>query len=824
MFNFDYIPEELKKLKNWLLWSEITTEYGFPEILPCDINGRPLKLLDLNTDESLLRPFDDVLKQAIQLNFDGGVGGIGFLITPELPYFLIEFEKVNDSILTRVGSFSEILPENKGVHILVKLKTKKSTDLQFFIFTGKRYRNFTIREFGSIDDVFNLISGDKENVERKENEKNEKDYETHYYSKFIYHDKYYNQIKEENSYSFVVFNEEGNIIESVKELIINEYDKPIKILPAPQIAERKTDLLLQEFGESDPIKFPGYPMDFDRPIDLFNEIRSFIHRYVELKELDEILITIYVIQSSVFDLVKKFTFPLLHVLGPYGRGKTRLLTVLNYIIPYSLYTDDIKAPAVKRVAQLYNPVLVVDEKGQMDSDLRAILNARYNRNAMILNANKEIQKGFAGIIAYRIPGPMILAGREVFNDPAIESKSFQVNMNFELSREDIPRNLKGDILTNFIKDAEIIRAKLMSFRIKYFKKINDLINQEPEWLKEYEKIAEPRLYELISSLSDILNIIPELEQDIRKIIEQQIIENVLVAQETPEGTIAKIFIDIIKDWVNGKEKEDPSQEVENIKEYEINGKKYKGIYLKAIYNEIGENYKQVTGRILSQMGLNTDRPRIKISYFDKNENNNKEKTKRISFVRLPSLKVLLSLFKRYDVEYINMMIKLRKICITEDFEKIDFEKVKKTLDEIDEMDEQKSYTTLIFLFIKLYKSLFDLYENEGYNFLIDNFVQLVQDKIKDEELNLENTESKSKNTYQFFKTEEFYGEKFFSDLGVELIESFDFDNYHYYKLNISKNLKDYKAFNFTSRFSVKAFTISEKEFTKAKEMKSKNDP
>jgi hypothetical protein len=224
------------------------------------------------------------------------------------------------------------------------------------------------------------------------------------------------------------------------------------------------------------------------------------------------------------------------------------------------------------------------------------------------------------------------------------------------------------------------------------------------------------------------------------------------------------------------------------------------------------------------MGLNTDRPRIKISYFDKNENNNKEKTKRISFVRLPTLKVLLSLFKRYDVEYINMMIKLRKIGITEDFEKIDFEEVKKTLDEIDEMDEQKSYTTLIFLFIKLYKSLFDLYENEGYNFLIDNFVQFVQDKIKDEELNLENTESKSKNTYQFFKTEEFYGEKFFSDLGVELVESFDFDNYHYYKLNISKNLKDYKAFNFTSRFSVKAFTISEKEFTQAKEMKSKNDP
>ncbi|PMP81258.1 MAG: hypothetical protein C0175_05775, partial [Caldisericum exile] len=465
----------------------------------------------------------DVFKQAIELNLDGDSAGIGFLITPDLPYYLIEFDKVYDTFLSKIKSFSILLPNNKGVHTLVKIRKKDPSDPQFLIFTDKKYGNFPLREFSNINEIYSLISGNEENeMENTENKdsKNKDDeeekYEISYYSKFSYQGKFYNEVKTSKGYNFIIFDRNGNIEGSTKEVIIDDIEKPLKILPAPQITERKTDVLFQEFGEADLIKFPGYPIDFGTPMKLFEEIRAFIHKYVELKNLDEILLTVYVMQSSVFDLENKFTFPLIHIIGPYGRGKTRILTILNYLIPYSIYTDDIKAPAIKRVSQLYNPVLLVDEKGQMDSDLRAILNARYNRNATILNANKEIQKGYAGIIAYRIPGPMVMAGREVFNDPAIESKSFQISMNFELSRDDIPRNLKGEIYTNFIKEAEIIRAKLMMFRIKYFKKINELINTEPSWLKEYERIAEPRLYELMSSLTDILNVIPELEPEIRE--------------------------------------------------------------------------------------------------------------------------------------------------------------------------------------------------------------------------------------------------------------------------------------------------------------------
>jgi hypothetical protein len=662
---------------------------------------------------------------------------------------------------------------------------------------------------------------ERENTESKNDE--EEKYEISYYSKFSYQGKFYNEVKTSKGYKFIIFDRDGNIEGTTEEVIIEDIEKPLKILPAPQITERRTDILLQEFGEADLIKFPGYPVDFGMPIDLFNEIRNFIHKYVEVKNLDEILLTIYVMQSAVFDLENKFTFPLVHVIGPYGRGKTRILTILNYLIPYSLYTDDIKAPAIKRVSQLYNPVLLVDEKGQMDSDLRAILNARYNKNATILNANKEIQKGYAGIIAYRIPGPMVMAGREVFNDPAIESKSFQINMNFELTREDIPRNLKGEIFTNFIREAEIIRSKLMMFRIKYFKKINELINIEPSWLKEYERIAEPRLYELMSSLTDILNVIPELEPEIREIIEDQIKENVLVAQETPEGIIAKIIIDIIKDWINGKEKEDSDQEIENIKEYEFNGKKYKGIYLKVVQNELGENYKQRAGMILSQLGFIKDRARIKISYTDR-DNNQKEKIKRISFIRIPDFKNLLSLFKRYDIEYINMMIKLSKIGITENLQSINLNEVEKSLAQLDQLAQLKIYIYDVNSFVNFYKGLLDIYENEGYNFLLGQLVQLVQAIAKDKKINLENTEPVSKNQYKYFRSEVFYSKEFFADLGIIQVDSFDSGNEHYYQLEIPNDLIGENAYKFSSFFSMKAIPVSEEEFKQKSKEALKNDP
>jgi len=599
-------------------------------------------------------------------------------------------------------------------------------------------------------------------TEKEENEtkdENKKKPEIIYISKFKYQGLYYNEIQDEKGYKFIVFDEEGNIINTKDNLeFLDELlGKKIIFKPAPQITERKYINLVEEFGDTDIIKFPGYPIEFETPYDLFKEIRNFIHKYVELKSLDEILYTFYVMDSSVFDLLKKFTFPMIHILGPLGHGKTRTLTILNYLIPYSIYTDNIKAPATKRVSQLYTPVLLVDEKGQMDEDLRVVLNARYNRNAVILNADKNIQRGFFGVIAYRIPGPIVLAGREVFNDPAIESKSFQINMDFGLKRKDIPRELKGEILEIFWREAKELRAKLMMFRIKYFKKINEKINEMPEWLKEFEEITDPRLYELLDSLSDILNIIPEMKEEVMQIYEEQIKQNVLTESKTLEGMVVKMFLDFVRDDIEGKEFNNSDYEIEPIKDYKFNGKDYRGIFLKAMYNELGENYKTKLGMILSRSGIETHRVRITYKYIDVKEGE-KIITKKLSFARIPDLEKLGELFKRYDPGYINMIIYLKKICISGFDKEINIDQVKKRLDELVNLDElnivyryERDFENFLEYFSKITDPPYTQKRSSSLSCSSKNSIKFLLDYTNKKIKSLENTESNKNLNSRIFR-------------------------------------------------------------------------
>jgi hypothetical protein len=235
-------------------------------------------------------------------------------------------------------------------------------------------------------------------------------------------------------------------------------------------------------------------------------------------------------------------------------------------------------------------------------------------------------------------GPIALAGRTPFRDDAIESKSFQINLNFEMSRKDIPRKIKGRVLDEFEYEAKQIRGKLLQFRIKWCDKINEV--EPSDFLSRYEDHLEPRLFEIISFFDDLIEIIPELKPELSRVLEYQIKRNVEVAKETPNGIIASTLLSIL---------ENPE---ENEIQYSIGGKEYEGIYLAAIYDEVGINYAKQTGKILSALGLKTDRPRVTIEGKD----GEKDKNKRVSVVRIPEEDKLNELRSRYDPEYMNTVL------------------------------------------------------------------------------------------------------------------------------------------------------------------------
>ena len=457
-----------------------------------------------------------------------------------------------------------------------------------------------------------------------------------YRARFNYEGWHYAEFSDHGSLKFLKYrDDQTDVVPNVEITDPDDPDKKISVMPAPQIAQTKRDRALQE-DQNEAVKFPPAPIDYSSEYDLYREIKAFIHAFMELKPEDEIILALYVMKASLFDALKDTSFPFIHVLAPYGKGKSRLLTVMCEITPYGFYSVDIKSAALKRVSDLYGVVLYVDEKGSMDNELAAILNGKYNANALILNANNEIQQGFSAIIGYRIFGPMVLAGRSPFRDDAIESKSFQINLDFELSRQDVPRKIKGKFLDDFRERARIIRGKLLQFRVNWHEDINGI--EGSDFLKRYEDHTEPRLFEVISFFEDLIEIIPEIKPEIGEVLKTQIIRNVEVAAQTPNGIIANEVLALM-------------QSEEGIEVYTINGKSCTGIYLSAIYDEIGKDYAKQTGKILSALGLKTDRPRITKTREDR-DGNEREYTKRYSMVRIPDEKKERELRSRYDPDFV----------------------------------------------------------------------------------------------------------------------------------------------------------------------------
>ena len=361
---------------------------------------------------------------------------------------------------------------------------------------------------------------------------------------------------------------------------------------------------------------------------------------MELRPEDEITLSLYIMKATLYDALKDSSFPFVHIIAPYGKGKSRLLTVLCEATPYGFYAIDIKSAPLKRVSELYQVILFVDEKGDMDNETSAMINAKYNRNSVVLNASKEIQQGFSSIIGYSIYGPMVLAGRSPFKDDAIESKSLQINMDFSLSRQDIPRKVKGNVQDSFYARALEIRGKLLQFRIKWHDSINTV--QTSEFLKKYEDKTEARLYEVISFFEDLIEIIPELKPEIQEVLTAQIIRNIEVAKETPNGMMADTVLTFIESG-------------ESTKDYTLNGKSYQGIFLASIYAGIGDSFSKQAGKLLSILGLKTDRPWIEFTRKDDNGEDEPYK-KKVSMVRIPGEKKLNELKSRYDPEFMRAIL------------------------------------------------------------------------------------------------------------------------------------------------------------------------
>ncbi|MGC8585883.1 MAG: hypothetical protein ACP5L4_07225, partial [Thermoplasmata archaeon] len=65
---------------------------------------------------------------------------------------------------------------------------------------------------------------------------------------------------------------------------------------------------------------------------------------------------------------------------------------------------------------------------------------------------------------------------------------------------------------------------------------------------------------------------------------------------------------------------------------------------------------------------------------------------------------------------------------------------------------------------------------------------------------------------EYFKTELFFSYEYFIDFGVEFVDYYYKDGWHFYAIAIPETLKGEEAYRFSSIFSVNAQPIQEAEF------------
>jgi hypothetical protein len=252
------------------------------------------------------------------------------------------------------------------------------------------------------------------------------------------------------------------------------------------------DLLVGEV-----VHFAKTATPYDSQALLFQDIQSFIHRYLELPADFEEIASLYVLLTWVYEFAP--SIPYLRVIGDWGTGKTRFLQVAGAVCFRPIFASGATTPApIFRILEQFRGTLVLDEADFRDSaawaEMVKLLNNGYRPGMPVLRADKENGKWFPR--SYQVFGPKLLSTRYPFRDEALESRCLTAEM-LPLTRDDIPRVLPP----SFDNEVSDLRAKLLTFRLANLTRLkgktfgNELL--EPN--------LQPRLQEILIPLKAMLN-------------------------------------------------------------------------------------------------------------------------------------------------------------------------------------------------------------------------------------------------------------------------------------------------------------------------------
>lgn len=259
------------------------------------------------------------------------------------------------------------------------------------------------------------------------------------------------------------------------------------------------------------LRLPGKARAYTSLPELKQNIQRFIHRYVDLPPVFELICTNYVLLSWQYDGFNEL--PYLRVRGDYGSGKTRFLNVVGGLLYNPVFASGASSPAsIFHLLDSIRGSLVLDESDYRYSDATAeiakILNNGHAKGFSVLRCEPTKEGGFVAR-AYNIFGPKIVALRESFSDVALESRFISCDLDASPMREGVPVSLP----LNFESEACDMRNQLLWYRLHRVAPIN------PKPIKAIERLS-PRTQQIYQPLLAFFEDNAELEQ-ITQFLSQQ---------------------------------------------------------------------------------------------------------------------------------------------------------------------------------------------------------------------------------------------------------------------------------------------------------------
>ena len=244
------------------------------------------------------------------------------------------------------------------------------------------------------------------------------------------------------------------------------------------------------------VLFPERPEEYGSPGDLVNEVRAFIHKYLDIDPFYEKLAAYYVLFTWVYDLFENV--PYCRALGDYGTGKTRFLQAIGAVCYRPMFVSGAATVSpIFRLLHMFRGTLIIDEADFSNSDAEAeiikILNVGYYRGGVVLRSERDANSDEYFPSVNEVYGPKILATRKPFTDRATESRCLTKRMQTRRPRPGIPYTVSGE----FWREARALRNKLLMYRLHTHRPVT--VDQSLA-----DESVEPRLNQITMALKTIV--------------------------------------------------------------------------------------------------------------------------------------------------------------------------------------------------------------------------------------------------------------------------------------------------------------------------------